>query len=72
MSVERDRIYSAPVFEYSRIGDTAFTNSVYTAFGVSAGVGYSSGTTSTSATTGVNTATVGMLRLKPVPALHLA
>ena len=59
VGVERDRIYNAPVSEYSRIGDTALTSSVYSAFGVSAGVGYSSGTTSTSATTGVNTATGG-------------
>lgn len=51
-SVERDRIYNAPAFEYSRIGDTAFTTSIYSAFGVSGGVGVSN-----TATTGVNTQT---------------
>src|SRR2546430_13377935 len=29
VSVERDRIYNAPVFEYSRISDTSFTSTVY-------------------------------------------
>ena len=38
-TVERDRIYNAPVFEYSRIGDTSYTTSVYSAFGVSPGAG---------------------------------
>src|SRR5438045_9027274 len=28
VTVERDRIYNAPVFEYSRIGDASFTSSV--------------------------------------------
>src|SRR5207237_10242198 len=45
VSVERDRIYNAPVFEYSRIGDVSYTNSVYSTFGVSAGVGVSGATT---------------------------
>jgi sporulation protein YlmC with PRC-barrel domain len=55
VSVERDRIYNAPVFEYSRIGDTAFTTSVYSAFGVAAGVGYSNTATTTGATTTTGT-----------------
>jgi len=52
-TVERDRIYNAPVFEYARIGDTSYTSTVYSTFGVSAGagVGYSGSTTTTGAAT---------------------
>lgn len=53
-TIERDRIYNGPVFEYSRIGDPSFTSTVYSTFGVSAGVGVSS---ATSTTTGVNAQT---------------
>jgi sporulation protein YlmC with PRC-barrel domain len=49
VSVERDRIYNGPVFEYSRISDTAYTTNVFSHFGVSAGVGVSG---SMSTTTG--------------------
>ena len=51
-TIERDRIYNGPVFEYSRIGDPSFTSTVYSTFGVSPGVGYSNTATTT---TGVNT-----------------
>src|SRR5437879_1166365 len=51
VTVERDRIYNAPVFEYSRISDVSFTTSVYSAFGVSAGAGVSNTTTTGAATT---------------------
>src|SRR5256886_10970899 len=47
VSVERDRIYNAPVFEYSRISDTSFTSTVYSSFGVSAGGGGLGGATHT-------------------------
>ena len=60
VSVERDRIYNAPVFEYSRISDTTYTTNVYSHFGVSAGVGVSGATTTTSGattTTGATTQT---------------
>jgi len=60
VSVERDRIYNAPVFEYSRISDTSYTTGVYSHFGVSAGVGISGGTTTTTGaatTTGATTQT---------------
>src|SRR5437016_8182570 len=50
VTVERDRIYNAPVFEYSRISDTTYTTSVFSHFGVSAGVGVSGATTTTGAT----------------------
>ena len=53
-TVERDRIYNAPVFEYSRIGDASYTSTVYSSFGVSGGVGV---TNATSTTTGVNAQT---------------
>jgi sporulation protein YlmC with PRC-barrel domain len=53
-TIERDRIYNGPVFEYSRIGDPSFTSTVYSTFGVSAGVGYSNTATTTA---GVNTQT---------------
>lgn len=46
-TIERDRIYNGPVFEYSRIGDPSFTSTVYSTFGVSAGVGYSNTATTT-------------------------
>src|SRR6202011_4294066 len=39
VSVERDRIYNGPVFEYSRISDPSFTGTVYSTYGVSAGLG---------------------------------
>src|SRR5262249_21507298 len=46
-TIERGRIYNGPVFEYSRIGDPSFTSTVYSTFGVSAGVGYSNTATTT-------------------------
>jgi sporulation protein YlmC with PRC-barrel domain len=52
VTVERDRIYNAPVFEDTRISDTTYTTNVFSHFGVSAGVGVS-GTTTT--TTGAST-----------------
>src|SRR2546426_9496261 len=60
VTVERDRIYNAPVFEYSRISDTTYTTNVFSHFGVSAGVGVSGATTTTSGattTTGATTQT---------------
>src|SRR5437764_4578911 len=51
VTVERDRIYNAPVFEYSRISDTTFTTNVFSHFGVSAGVGVSEKTTPPGTTT---------------------
>src|SRR5207245_3587471 len=51
VTVERDRIYNAPVFEYSRISDTTYTTNVFSHFGVSGGVGVSGTTTPTGATT---------------------
>src|SRR6266700_1266708 len=36
VTVERDRIYNAPVFEYTRISDTTYTTNVFSYFGVSA------------------------------------
>jgi sporulation protein YlmC with PRC-barrel domain len=61
IQVERDRIYNGPVFEYSRIGDPAFTSTVYSTYGVSAGVGISSATR----TTGTATTTGGMSNPPP-------
>src|SRR5256885_3913965 len=68
VSVERDRIYNAPVFEYSRIGDTSYTSTVYSTFGVSAGVGVSGATTTTtgaSTTTGATTQTQAGVNASP-------
>src|SRR2546423_5341950 len=59
VQVDRDRIYNAPGFEYSRIGDTSYTSTVYSSFGVSPGVGVSSSTTTTGATTTGATTTTG-------------
>jgi len=47
VTVERDRIYNAPVFEDTRISDTTYTTNVFSHFGVSAGVGVSGTTTTT-------------------------
>lgn len=54
VNVDRQRIYDAPVFEYSRMSDTTYTTNVFQHFGASAGVGVGySGATST--TTGMST-----------------
>src|SRR5882762_7158756 len=61
--VERDKIYNAPVFEYSRIDEystTGYINNVYSYYGVSAQVGVSGQTSvtgSAATTTGTTTAT---------------
>src|SRR5262249_13094027 len=47
VQVNRDHTYNAPVFEDSRIGDTTFTSTVFTHFGVSRGVGGAGATTTT-------------------------
>jgi sporulation protein YlmC with PRC-barrel domain len=64
--VERDRIYNAPVFEYSRINEystSGYINNVYSYYGVSAGAGVGvgattgvSGTTTTTGTTATGAA----------------
>jgi sporulation protein YlmC with PRC-barrel domain len=66
VSVERDKIYNAPVFEYSHINEyasTGYINNVYAHFGVSAGV---SGQTSTT-TTGAATTTTGATQTNVAP-----
>ena len=61
--VERDKIYNAPVFEYSRMDEystTGYINNVYSYYGVSAQVGVSGQTSvtgSAATTTGATTAT---------------
>src|SRR6266404_7381910 len=64
--VEKEKIYNAPVFEYSRINEystSGWTNNVYSYYGVSPGVGVSIGvsgsTTSTTGTTGTTGTTAG-------------
>jgi sporulation protein YlmC with PRC-barrel domain len=68
VTVERDRIYSAPVFDYARIEEYSrpdYINNVYSYYGVSGGaavgVGVSGGTSTTTtgatATTGATTTT---------------
>ena len=59
VTVERDRIYNAPVFDYARIEEYSrpdYINNVYSYYGVSGGaavgVGVSGGTSTT--TTGAN------------------
>jgi sporulation protein YlmC with PRC-barrel domain len=51
VNVDRQRIYDAPVFEYSRISDTTYTTNVFSHFGVSTGVGIGATSTTTGATT---------------------
>jgi sporulation protein YlmC with PRC-barrel domain len=63
--VQRDRIYNAPAFEYSRINEYStgnYLNNVYSYYGVSPGVGVSTSVSggvsgSTTTNTGVNTNT---------------
>src|SRR5881396_3671686 len=66
ITVDRERIYSAPVFDYARIEEYSrpdYITNVYSYYGVSAGaavgVGVSSGTTTTGATTTTGTTTTG-------------
>jgi sporulation protein YlmC with PRC-barrel domain len=59
VNIERDRIYNAPVFEYSRISDAAYISNVYSHFNVSAGVSNTTMTGATTATTGATTGTTG-------------
>src|SRR5881397_1628964 len=66
VTVDRERIYSAPVFDYARIEEYSrpdYITNVYSYYGVSAGaavgVGVSSGTTTTGATTTTGTTTTG-------------
>lgn len=69
VTVERDRIYNAPVFDYARVEEYSrpdYINNVYTYYGVSGGaavgVGVSGGTSTTttgSATTAGATTTTG-------------
>jgi sporulation protein YlmC with PRC-barrel domain len=54
VQVDRDRIYNAPAFEYSRISEPGWINNVYSYYGVSAETGVSgrtSGTTSAASST---------------------
>ena len=68
VNVERERIYNAPVFEYSRIGDTAFTNQVYSTFGVSAGTTFYGNNASRSTTTAGTTTNTNSMNNPPPPA----
>jgi sporulation protein YlmC with PRC-barrel domain len=54
-TVDRERIYNAPVFDYARIDEyttTNYINNVYSYYGVSAGVGVSGTTTTTTGVAG--------------------
>lgn len=55
VNVERDRIFDAPAFEYSRISDAAYISNVYSHFSASAGVPSATMTGATTATTGSTT-----------------
>jgi sporulation protein YlmC with PRC-barrel domain len=65
VNVERDRIYNAPVFEYSRISDAAYISNVYSHFSVSAGVSNATMPGATTATTGSTTQTQGGAPVSP-------
>src|SRR5216117_1084089 len=61
VTVDRDRIYNAPVFDYARIDEYSrpeYITNVYSYYGVSSGAAVGVGV-SGSATTGVNTTTAG-------------
>ncbi len=64
VSVEKEKIYNAPVFEYSRINEystSGWINNVYSHYGVSAnvGVGTQSSVTGTTTTGAATTTTAG-------------
>src|SRR5437764_11941044 len=66
VTVDRDRIFNAPVFDYARVDEystPAYINNVYGYYGVSpgAGIGTATSTTTTGATTGA-AATSGAAR----------
>ncbi len=65
VNVERDRIYNAPVFEYSHISDAAYISNVYSHFNISAGVSNATITGATTATTGSTTQTQGGAPVSP-------
>src|SRR5882757_5390776 len=61
VTVDRDRIYNAPVFDYARIDEYSrpeYITNVYSYYGVSSGAAVGVGV-SGSTTTGVNTTTAG-------------
>src|SRR5438034_3097994 len=61
VTVDRQRIYNAPVFDYVRIDEyttTNYINNVYSYYGVSAGAGVSGTTTTTTGVAGAAGATV--------------
>jgi sporulation protein YlmC with PRC-barrel domain len=57
VTVDRDRIYNAPVFDYARIDEYSrgdYINNVYSYYGVSQGTGVGVGVSGTTTTTGVS------------------
>jgi sporulation protein YlmC with PRC-barrel domain len=57
VTVDRDRIYSAPVFDYARIDEYSkpdYITNVYSYYGVSQGAGVGAGVSGTTTTTGVS------------------
>jgi sporulation protein YlmC with PRC-barrel domain len=62
VTVDRDRIYSAPVFDYARIDEYSrpdYITNVYSYYGVSQGGGVGVGVSDTSTTTGVSGGATG-------------
>jgi len=62
VTVDRDRIYNAPVFDYARIDEYSrgdYINNVYSYYGVSQGAGAAVGVSGTSTTTGVSSGATG-------------
>jgi sporulation protein YlmC with PRC-barrel domain len=69
VTVDRDRVYNAPVFDYARIDEyttTTYINNVYSYYGVSASAGVS-GTTTTTGVAGTAGATASPAA-SPTPA----
>jgi sporulation protein YlmC with PRC-barrel domain len=57
VTVDRDRIYNAPVFDYARIDEYSrpdYITNVYSYYGVSQGAGVGAGVSGTTTTTGVS------------------
>src|SRR3977135_703086 len=74
--VEKEKIYNAPVFEYSRINEystSGWTNNVYSYYGVSPGVGVSVGVSgSTTSTTGTTAGTAASTTASASPSASVS
>jgi hypothetical protein len=75
VSVDRDRIYNAPVFDYARIDEyasTGYINNVYSYYGVSGQVGLSGQTSATGGAAATTAATASLSKERSKSSRHRA